>query len=204
MSLDDRGRCFMTKALHFGRGPLVALLTTAALSGCPLPAQTARRTITTASAMAHADTSAAESQFIQFLSLAVATRVPRLGLVDSVYTCDETEGRHDMKWVAAGRVLSVSTRGDSGRATAVITTVAHQTERSNGYDARYRIHEDTAHWDLVRNIQTGGKWMVCGDALEGFGIFHIGRSVRWVQGSRAEALAAADSVRRARGLPILR
>jgi hypothetical protein len=46
--------------------------------------------------------------------------------------------------------------------------------------------------------------MVRGDAYEHFSVFRVGRNVRWITGSQAKALAAVDSIRRARGLPVVR
>lgn len=147
-------------------------------------------------------------QFARFLSLAVASRVPHAGRVDSVYTSGTDLGIDerdtDMRWVAASRILYVSTKGDTGRAAAVITEVARQVDDHDGYRASYGIREDTAHWGLVRGVDTSGRWLVQGDAAEGFGVFHIGRDIRWVVGSRSQALAAVDSIRRARGLPLVR
>jgi hypothetical protein len=87
---------------------------------------------------------------------------------------------------------------------ALITSVARQTNENDVWTASTEIREDTVHWALIRNTDTQGRWMVNGDAAEGFGLFHIGRDVRWVRGSRVQALAAIDSIRRARGLEVLR
>jgi hypothetical protein len=143
-------------------------------------------------------------QFATFLSLAIATRQPHLGMIDSVYTCGDEESRDDMRWIAAYRILSVSVAGDSGRAAALITTVATQKNEGNGWRAKLGIREDTAHWELKRGAETGGRWMVCGDTYEHFGVFHLGRDVKWARGSGVEAMAAVDSIRRARGLELLR
>lgn len=152
--------------------------------------------------------SPAYQQFSRFLSLAVATRVPHEGRTDSVYASGAEPGidEHDtdMRWVAASRILSVSTAGDSARATAVITEVAQQITDHDIYRASFGIRDDTAHWRLVRDADSNGRWLVKGDAEEGFGVFHVGRDIRWVVGSRAMALAAVDSIRRARGLPLVR
>jgi hypothetical protein len=146
-------------------------------------------------------------QFAKFLSLAVATRTPYVSMVDSVYTSGEMgidERYREMRWVAAYQVLAVRREGKLAKAVAVITSVARQTDTGHGYVARYGIRDDTAHWVLVRSADARGRWVVIGDAAEGFGVFHIGRDVRWLTGSRATALAAVDSIRRARGLPVVR
>jgi hypothetical protein len=166
-----------------------------------------QRNDTTALAMADS-LSPAFQQFDRFLSLAVATRALHVGITDSVYTSGSepeiTEGDTAMRWIAAARILAVSTRGDTGHAAAVITEVARQAEKHDGYEATYGVRDDTAHWVLVRGVDSTGKWLVNGDADEGFGVFPIGRDIRWVTGSRAKAIAAVDSIRRARGLAIVR
>jgi hypothetical protein len=146
----------------------------------------------------------ARAQFEKFLSLAIATRQPHVGMIDSVYTCGDEESRDDMRWIAAFRILSVSVAGDSGRAAAALTVVAIQKDGLSGWTARFGIREDTAHWELKRSAETGGRWMICGDTYEHFGVFHLGRDVKWLRGSTSEAIAAVDSIRRARGLPIIR
>ena len=93
--------------------------------------------------------------------------------------------------------------GEHGRATAVITSVARQTDRGPGWTASYGVRNDTAHWALTRGPETDGRWMVCGDSFEQFGVWHIGRTVKWLRGSKAQALAAVDSIRRARGLELV-
>jgi hypothetical protein len=187
------------------------------LTACESPAQKPSGSSTSpqrrmdAPAMVSIDTLAlAYRQFAAFLTIATATRKPKMGVADSVYTPGEIgigEQDADMRWVAASRILSIKTEGDTGSAVAVITTVARQIDNGNGvWLARYGIHEDTARWFLVRNAATGGRWMVEGDAAGGFGVFHIGRErdIKWVVGSRAKALAAVDSIRRARGLELVR
>jgi hypothetical protein len=106
---------------------------------------------------------------------------------------------------AASWILSVRTMGDRAQGLAEITTVARQTSDSHDHwTARYAIREDTARWVLVRRASTGGRWKVSGDAHGGFGVTHIGRDIVWAEGSRAKALAAVDSIRRARRLDLLR
>ena len=180
------------------------------------PSTVARRSDTISSAQRN-DTSGyvmvdtlspAYQQLDRFLSLAVATRVPHVGRVDSVYTSGTELGIDEqyraMRWIAASRILWVSTKGDSARAAAVITEVARQMDEGNGYRAEYGIREDTAHWRLVRGVDSSGRWLVNGDAQEGFGVLPIGRDIRWISGSRERALAAVDSIRTARGLPLVR
>ena len=144
------------------------------------------------------------AQFEKFLSLAIPTRAPRLGIFDSVYTCREEENYADMRWVADSRILSVSVTGDSGRAAAVLTVVARQKDDGPGWKATFGIREDTAHWALKRDTEADGRWKVCGDSFEQFGVFRIGRDVQWLRGDRTKALAAVDSIRRVRGLPVVR
>ena len=153
-------------------------------------------------------TSAQYRQFDRFLSLSVATRKPHVGMVDSVYTpgtqLGVDEQYKDMRWLAAHRILSVVTAGDTARAAAILTTTARQIDMGDYYCARYGIRDDTAHWVLVRSRDTRGRWMVNGDAAEGFSVLPLGRDIRWGMGSRRKALAAVDSIRRARGLPLIR
>lgn len=166
----------------------------------------------------------ADSQLARFLSASVATRVPRRGLFDSVRAyfspepggdvsggCPWANGDYDeARWLADFRVLSVRARGDSADGTAAITTVA--TEKleiepngNSGFVAEFRIDEDTAHWNLIRNAQTYGRWKVCGGAKEGFEVSTLSEpGMRWRNGSAALAHAAVDSIRRARGLPLAR
>jgi hypothetical protein len=129
-------------------------------------------------------------------------------MFDSVYVSGINLGvdemNDDMRWLAAYRIVSVRTKGDTGWATAIITSTARQKDDGRRWTARYGIQEDTAHWVLLRSPDTRGSWMVWGDAAEGFGVFHIGRDVHWVTGGRRQALAAVDSIRKARGLPLLR
>lgn len=146
-----------------------------------------------------------DSQLAHFLSLAIATRVPRVGRLDSVYTREEEEYNR-VRWLADFKVIGVALRGDSALATAVITTVADQVDRGRGWVATPRIETDTAHWQMARSRDGERRWLVCGDAVEGFGVLMVGREVRWrpATASARTARAAVDSIRRARGLTIVR
>ena len=163
----------------------------------------------------------ADSQFARFLSASIATRENTRGLFDSVYT---NEGRKptpgeiedvsgpcpqefmEERWLADYRLLSVTTRGDSGRAAAEITTVAREVEDGAEWLATILVSQDTAHWRLIRSDVTQGLWMVCGESMEGFGLFRMPPShLRWSKnGSAVKARAAVDSIRRARGLALVR
>lgn len=150
-------------------------------------------------------TTPAYRQFDRFLSQTLATRRPRMGYVDSLYTCGDEEGFEERRWIAAYRILQLTTRGDTGRVVVALTSVARQLQETDSrYGARTGILEDTASWRLVRNEETGGRWMTCGDSDQGFNTMAIGRSVRWRKGSAKRAVALADSIRKARGLPIVR
>jgi hypothetical protein len=70
------------------------------------------------------------------------------------------EMNDDMRWLAAYRIVSLRTRGDSSWARAVITSTARQKDDGYGWTARYGIREDAAHWMLVRSAEVGGAWMV--------------------------------------------
>jgi len=163
----------------------------------------------------------AESQFDRFLSLSIATREKNAVSAESVYTeggikvggdvapClagDETVNR----WLADYHVLSVSLRGDTAIASAAITTAVREDEEPDGrsFVATPLIQEDTARWMLVRGADTHGKWMVCGPGASAqglFGLFKVGRTIRWANGGSARnATATIDSIRRARGLPVVR
>ena len=162
-----------------------------------------------------------DSQFARFLSLALATRMVRAGMFDSVYTREgrvPTSGEiedvsgpcpedyQEARWLADYRVLSVIAVGDSAEATAEITTVAREMENGAERRATLDVRQDTAHWRLVRSDLTEGRWKVCGDAREGFGLFLASPThVRWSnKGTAEKARAAIDSIRRARGLPLAR
>lgn len=152
------------------------------------------------------DSARARKAFERFLQLAVATNTLRIGRYDSVYTCPEDELYEDVRWVADSRVLDINVRGDTANVSAVLTTAAQQVQEDVGTDyvATVRIREDTGHWRMVR---TGGAgWKVCGDSREGFGVWMIGRTIHWrpVGASRLTAHSVIDSIRRARGLPIMR
>lgn len=162
-----------------------------------------------------------ESQFTRFLSLSIATREKNRVYVDSVYTggditvggdvapClagDETVNR----WLADYHVLSVRTHGDSGDASAAITTAVREVEEPDGesFVATPQIQEDSARWRLVKGSGTNGKWMVCGpgsDRKEIFGLFKVGRTIKWPNGGSPQSVMnTIDSIRRARGLPVAR
>lgn len=162
-------------------------------------------------------TEQAETAFARFLDLSVATRAPRIGMFDSVYTCEDLEWMIDVRWVADHRIVDVTTIGDTARATAILTTVARQIDLMDNqgtYSSTFRVSADTGHWLMVRSAETQNKWKVCGDARERvggsprerFGVFMLGRAIRWQPpGASAEmARAAIDSIRRSRGLPIVR
>lgn len=163
----------------------------------------------------------AEAQFTRFLSLSIATREKNRVYLDSVYTggditvggdvspCmagDETVNR----WLADYRVLSVRTHGDSGEATAAITTAVREVQEPDGatFVATPQIQEDTARWKLVKASGTNGKWMVCGpgsDRKELFGLFKVGRTIKWTNGGSLQSVMnTIDSARRVRGRPIAR
>ena len=159
----------------------------------------------------------AETVFARFLDLSVATRAPRIGMFDSVYTCEDLVWMSDVRWVADYRIVNVATSGDTARATAILTTVARQIDLGDNqgtYAATFRVSADTGHWLMVRSAETRNLWKVCGDARERvggiprehFGVFMLGRTIRWQPpgASSQGARAAIDSIRRSRGLPIVR
>ena len=157
----------------------------------------------------------AYQQFAKFLDSTVATRTPSPEIA-SVYTIGTDLGLDqrdlDSRWLATSRIVSVRSVGDSAHAVAVITTVARQVpETEEGhYAVRFGIRDDTAHWLLVRNAETGGNWKVDGDGWIGgdppdqFTVLRLGHYIHWVVGSREQAIAAVDSIRRARGLEVVR
>ena len=150
----------------------------------------------------------ARSQLDRYLDLAIATRAQRVGMFDSVSTCRDEDPLREARWVADYRILSVSVRGDSAQGVAVLTTVARQVERDTSYAATLRIAEDTSHWTMIRTAGPDGKlaWMVCGEAREHYNVAMVGRSILWqpADASAERARATIDSIRRARGKPILR
>jgi hypothetical protein len=161
-----------------------------------------------------------ESQLTRFLSLSVATREKNLVYVDSVYTDGDIRVGGDVapclagdetvnRWLAASHVLSVTVQGDRADATAAITTAAREVEEPDGesFVVNPQIQEDTARWRLLKS-GTSGKWMVCGPGShpkEIFGLFKVGRTIKWPNGGSQESvMSTIDSIRRARGLPVLR
>jgi hypothetical protein len=156
--------------------------------------------------------------FASFLEVAVATDTSHGAMLDSLYSrgsFDElgiAERDDDVRWLAASRILSVRTEGDSGNAVAVITTVARQTPESEEghYAVRFGIQDDTARWLLIRDVDDG-HWKVDADgviinngARDQFTVLALGRDIHWVMGSRQQALAAIDSIRVTRGLEVVR
>jgi hypothetical protein len=161
----------------------------------------------------------AQTNFARFLSLAVATRSQVLGMFDSVYARGDPkiggdvdpcpEDYREVRWLADYKIVSVDAKNDSAVGVAVLTTVADQMPSPDGADGVYlvtpRLRQDTARFTLIRSPETHGHWAVCGDAQGGFGLLRIGREVRWPPGwSKEKAFEQIDSVRKARGLPILR
>lgn len=117
--------------------------------------------------------------------------------------CLDPEDYDERRWLADFRVLSVSVRGDSGKASAAITTVARQRNGGNSWISTLVIEEDTAHWRMVRARETEGQWKVCGGADKGFE-FYQEQPAQWLTGSDSAARTAIDSIRRARGLRLAR
>jgi hypothetical protein len=187
-----------------GRIVIVAAIVTAA--ACSTGRSDGAQTPDSA-APAAAGTSAVEatpdSALKRFLSLAIATRGNRSS-INEVWTCDEQLGYDDARWIADYLVLTTTTRGDSAFGTATLTTVASQVDKGKGWVASLKTTEDTAHFVLLRD-KANGKWRVCGDASEGFGVVMVGRDIQWQGGaSPAKAHAVIDSIRQARGLEIVR
>lgn len=179
-------------------------------------------------AVVAADDSAAIAQVTSLLSLEVATRVPHLGMLDSVYITDtgdsnaaSSEIYDHVRWLADGRVLGVDSASDSTRMVkAVITTVADvvegDTEDRDGvatstFRATLKTQEDTVYFLVVRGSYSRNKWMVLGSPRlgpegNGFG-FNTGlKNVRWapVGASPERARSIVDSIRQARGLPLVK
>lgn len=165
--------------------------------------------------------SSARGQFAAFLDAAVATRVPWVGRIDGVHLRDTGEGEEwsiweDLErrvWIADSRILAVHVVGDTiADASAALTIVADQHQDLESVEPRYiatiAVREDTAHWWMVRDPVDSvvpGRWKVRGDAHEGFGVFAVGRFIRWTgKGSERRALALVDSIRKARSLPLVR
>lgn len=150
----------------------------------------------------------ANSQFVKFLSLSIATRVQSVGMYDSVYTCPDLENYLQVRWIADGHPLSIRINGDTGLVVAAITTVVSQLPaRGGSYLGRIAIREDTGTWRIVRASAPESRWKVCGDEYNsGFGIFRLGNVRSWEpQGASQElAFRIADSIRVARDLPIVR
>ena len=157
--------------------------------------------------------SAATGQLTRFLTTAVPTKKVSLGMFDSTYTCRDREQYGLMKWIADFKVVAVELMGDTALATTTLTTVANQrhtgeTATGDSWSARIQVREDTARWWLVRDSTAGGKWKVCGDAENGFSVLMAGRErdIAWHPAGASAQVArrVVDSVRQARGLPLVR
>lgn len=191
------------------RGTLVlACVLTSTGATCARPGEAGRSDRDTSGTTAATAGPGAEEQFRKFLSLAIVTRAKSDALYDSVFTCRDFQSYQDSRWIADYRVLSVAQRSDTlADVAAVLTTVARLVNPGDDrYRATMRVAEDTAHWMMLRTPATHQLWMVCGDAREGFSTFIEGRDVSWSPpgASRDRAFALADSVRRARGLSLVR
>ena len=164
-----------------------------------------------------------DSQMSAFLSLSVATRVPRRGMLDSVWT-DTVYGSGDYErsfLLADYRVLSTIIVGDTATADAAITTAADLRvdtsvpKDSFGVIGRVVIREDTVRWTLARDSVGFGRWRVVGDGVwssssrdsRSPAVQLFGELVnRWDTPGASVAMVYAliDSIRRARGHPVLR
>jgi hypothetical protein len=146
----------------------------------------------------------AESQFKRYLRLGVATHRP--ADLSDLLTCDDQFLYEDIRWVADSRVLSVAVRGDSAFASAVFTVVARQVESGKEWVATLGIRTDTGRFVLVKNAETQGRWRVCGESAEKFGITMVGVDIRWLPtgASAAKARQIVDSIRTSRGLELIR
>ena len=150
-----------------------------------------------------------QDQLRRFLELTIATRGRRTpAQFDSVYACRDREDFDEGRWGADFKILEVTPKSDSvveGR--VVLTTVARARQGSGtSYNGQLGVREDTAHFRLTKSPETRHIWKVCGDARERFQPFPIGREVIWQPpgSSSRRPLELIDSVRTARGLPILR
>jgi hypothetical protein len=151
----------------------------------------------------------AEVQLRRFLDLAVASRKPVIGMWTPVFTCNDPdhEDRVRALWIADSKILSIRPKGDSMKAVVLLTSVVDEADHGFfGWQKILRVQDDTAHFTLARDSADGGTWKVCGEALEHFGIRILGSDATWFPkgASQAAAIATTDSIRKARGLSIVR
>jgi hypothetical protein len=141
-----------------------------------------------------------------FLSWSVPSRRPNSVNVNPIYACDEFEALENSVWIADGRIDSIQVKGDTATARTRLTTVARQVASDTGHVATLAVEERTASFALVRE---GGRWKVCANAVDGTDVFSLGgpaSKTRWLPAgaSGERAIAVIDSIRLARGLPLLR
>lgn len=159
----------------------------------------------------------------RFLLQVVATRKPTQAGLDSVFVRGDEGDWETSHWLADYEIGSTLVQGDSAIVTAAITTVAREYADPTFQPgesgppfralAELRTRTDTAIFNLVvRN----GHWVVVGHGRWGspkrdpispqVDLFRVAKIHRWTSvGASAErATALIDSIRTARGHPVVR
>jgi hypothetical protein len=149
-----------------------------------------------------------DSALARFLTFVIPTgRHSYPAALDSVYengACRYLESNSETRWLADYRILATVVGGkDTAVVTAFLTSAATVRDDDKSIRGILEIRQDTANFLMVRH---SGRWKACGDAFGGFGLILYGRINSWTPagGSAAKAMAAIDSIRRARGLRLIR
>lgn len=160
-----------------------------------------------------------------FLALSIVTRRPTLRSMDSVFAVswgesdssdvNETlvDNWEDTRWLADYRILRVAPDTvieGNFIGTVAITTVAAvvgEVTPVGRATATFGIQEDTVRWRLAKGPLSQGQWKVIGATQTDLLGLGMGPAiVEWKPrgASLEKAFAAVDSIRTARGLPIVR
>ena len=181
------------------------------LAGCgPAPKTTLKDSVAAQRPAVAANPVPAESTLSYFLTVAVPTRRPSTVMIDSIVGCRDTENLDHVLWHAAWQIDSSVALGDSTLVYFRATSVARlRAADGGGYKAVLGVEEVPV---VARLDRLGSHYTVCvnfRDPRHPADDFFIGGpfpNVRWTPSgaSTAEAFAAIDSIRRVRGLPIIR
>jgi hypothetical protein len=150
-----------------------------------------------------------ESTLSYFLSVTVPTRQPNTVMLDSIYGCSDTENLDHVLWLADWHMDSSTALGDSMLVYFRATSVARLRAANGGYRAVMGIEEIPI---VARLDRVGQRWTVCvnfRDWRHPADDFFIGGpfpNIRWQPAGAniQQVFAAIDSIRRARGLAIIR
>ena len=162
-----------------------------------------------ASGVREAATARPESTLAYFLRMSVPTRKEDRTTVDSIYGCADTENLDHMVWLADWRIDSSIASHDTSLVYVNLTTVARFRGMTHGYMGSLAVEEIPAVISLDRK---GAGWLVCVNfrALAQPGDpFVTGGPVPGIEwrtpgATTSGAFAMVDSIRRSRGLPLIR